>query len=295
MRSEGVASEAGSPRDVEPADPVGAITKRVTAAIPSFIVAVIVIGGWEAAARAELVNRLIVPAPTKIFSAFVELFSSGLVWEHLRATVFATTAGFALGSGAAFIIGVLCSFWRPFRKVVEPYMITLQVTPRVALAPLFVTWLGFGLSPKIVMAATICFFPVFVNTLTGLLTTDEEALEMLRSMGATKRQTFTQFTLPSALPIIFAGLKTAMTLALIGALVAEFVGTSQGLGLLIDRFTFRLAMEESFAVLLTLALLGLFLYGLMEWLDRRVVYWTHEERLSRREMRSRLRSGRERR
>jgi NitT/TauT family transport system permease protein len=266
--------------------PVG-LLRRVRGAWPAIAVFVLLIAGWEAAARAELISRLVLPAPSKILVALTQLFTTGLIWEHLRATFTETMAGFAAGAGSAFVLAVLSSFWGWFRQIVSPYMIILQVTPRVALAPIFITWFGFGLMPKIVMAATICFFPVFINTLTGLLNTDEEALEMFRSMGASKRQIFTQFTMPSAMPVTFAGLKTGITLALIGAIVAEFVATSQGLGLLIDRFNFRLAMEETFAVLLVLSLLGLLLYGVMEFLDRRIVFWTREERLSKKEIRSR--------
>lgn len=263
------------------------VVRRVGNAWPAMLVFVVVVALWEAAARAELISRLVLPAPSLIFLALVDLFTSGLIWEHLRATSLETLAGFAVGAGSAFVLAVLSSFWGWFRQIVSPYMIILQVTPRVALAPIFITWFGFGLMPKIVMAATICFFPVFINTLTGLLNTDEEALEMFRSMGASNRQIFTQFTMPSAMPVTFAGLKTGITLALIGAIVAEFVATSQGLGLLIDRFNFRLAMEEAFAVLLVLALLGLVLYGVMEILDRRIVFWTREDRLSKKEVRSR--------
>jgi NitT/TauT family transport system permease protein len=266
--------------------PVG-LLRRARGAWPAIVVFVLLIAGWEAAARAELISRLVLPAPSKILVALIQLFTTGLIWEHLRATFTETMAGFAAGAGSAFVLAVLSSFWGWFRQIVSPYMIILQVTPRVALAPIFITWFGFGLMPKIVMAATICFFPVFINTLTGLLNTDEEALEMFRSMGASKRQIFTQFTMPSAMPVTFAGLKTGITLALIGAIVAEFVATSQGLGLLIDRFNFRLAMEETFAVLLVLSLLGLLLYGVMEVLDRRIVFWTREERLSKKEIRSR--------
>jgi len=276
------AAEAGIGEPV----PVG-LVRRVRGAWPAILVFVILILGWEAAARAELISRLVLPAPSKILVALSQLFTTGLIWEHLRATFTETMAGFAAGAGSAFVLAVLSSFWGWFRQIVSPYMIILQVTPRVALAPIFITWFGFGLMPKIVMAATICFFPVFINTLTGLLNTDEEALEMFRSMGASKRQIFTQFTMPSAMPVTFAGLKTGITLALIGAIVAEFVATSQGLGLLIDRFNFRLAMEETFAVLLVLSLLGLVLYGVMEFLDRRIVFWTREERLSKKEIRSR--------
>lgn len=241
--------------------------------LPALAVFVVVVGGWEGLVRAGLVDDLILPPPTAIGQRFVELFSSGIVWQHLEATVLETLAGFGLGVGAAFVLGLAAGMWPAFGQVVSPYVVTFQVTPRVALAPIFLTWFGFGLTSKIVMAATICFFPVFINTLVGLSSVDAESRELFRSLRASKRQELLQLSLPTALPVVFAGLKTAMTLALIGAIVAEFVGASEGLGFLIDRFNFRLATDSAFAVVLLLAIIGLALYGVMEWLDRRIVFW----------------------
>jgi NitT/TauT family transport system permease protein len=278
-----------------PAERRRTLGRRLWRAVPSIVVLILLITLLEVLTRNEVVSHLVLPAPSAIGLAFLDLFAEGLVWRHLWITLYETLVGFAVGAGTAFVAAVMSSFWVPFRRVVSPYMIVLQVTPRIALAPVFITWFGFGTMPKIVMAATICFFPVFINTLTGLLTVDEDALEMFRSMRANKRQIFTQLTLPSAMPVTFAGLKTGMTLALIGAIVAEFVGTSIGLGLLIDTFTFQLAMDKSFAVLLLLALMGLTLYGAMEFLDRRIVFWTHDERLTKKGNRRRTREGRVRR
>jgi NitT/TauT family transport system permease protein len=266
---------------------LGRVLARGRNLIAPLVSFVVLIGFWEMASRRGWVSDLVLPAPSDIAVAFADLFSSGLVWPHLRVTLYETVVGFLLGAGAAFVLAVLSSFWPWFRRIISPYMIALQVTPRVALAPIFITWFGFGTQPKVIMAATICFFPVFINTLTGLLTTDEATLEMFHSMRANKRQVFVHFTLPSALPITFAGLKTGITLALIGAIVGEFVATSEGLGMLIDRFTFQLAMDYSFAVLILLMVVGLVLYGLMEIIDRKIVFWTHEDRIAKRGLRSR--------
>ena len=251
------------------------------AGVAPVVALVVVLALWQAASEFGIVDAITLPAPTAVLEAFIELFSSGTVWPHLYATLYATLVGFAIGAGAGFALAVFSSFWDTFRRTVSPFMVALQVMPRVALAPIFITWFGFGYAPKIVMAATICFFPVFVNTLTGLLQIDQREMEMFRAIRATKRQVFLRLSLPNALPTTFAGLKTAMTLALIGAVVGEFVGTDQGLGLLIDRYTFRLAMDNSFAVVLLLTIVGLALYLLMEFLDKRIVFWTHDDRLLR--------------
>jgi NitT/TauT family transport system permease protein len=262
-----------------PADPLAqaaetrGVLARGTRWAPALAIFVLVIAAWEGVVRAGAVDALILPLPTEIAQRFWELFSTGIVWSHLEATVVETLVGFVLGAGAAFVLGLAAGMWPTFGQIVSPYIVTFQVTPRVALAPIFLTWFGFGLTSKIVMAATICFFPVFINTLAGLAAVDAQARELFRSLRASRVQELLQLSLPTALPVVFAGLKTAMTLALIGAIVAEFVGASEGLGFLIDRFNFRLATDSAFAVVLLLAVIGLALYGAMEWLDRRIVFW----------------------
>lgn len=245
-------------------------------ALPALITLVVVVAVAEAIGRLGLVSTLVFPLPSSIAAAFVDLFTSGIVWEHLRVTLTEVLLGFLLGAGSGFLLGILASFSSMFRQIVSPYIVVFQVTPRVAIAPLFLTWFGFGITSKVILAATICFFPVFVNALTGLLNVDPQARELFRSLRAGRVQEFLHLTLPSALPVIFAGVKTATTLALIGAIVGEFVGASAGLGLLINAFNFRLATDSAFAVVLLLAVIGLVFYGVFELLDRKIVFWQRE-------------------
>lgn len=234
---------------------------------------------WWLAADQEWVSPRILPAPGAVVSAFWQLVTTGILIDNLGVTVYEVIAGFVLGSLGGFLIAVGAALYGPFRQVVTPYMVALQVTPRVAIAPLLFIWLGFGALPKIVLAATICFFPVFINTLTGLTIIDEDERELFRSLRASKRQEFFRLQLPSAMPVTFAGLKTAISLALIGAIVGEFVSAEEGLGLLIQRFSFQLNTPAAYAVLFTLTILGLLLYALMEVLDRYVVFWNRNERM----------------
>jgi len=156
---------------------------------------------------------------------------------------------------------------------IYPYVILFQSLPKVALAPIFVIWFGFGLASKVIMAATIAFFPVLVNTLTGLEGVNKNAQLLFRGYGASRSLLFRKLSLPEILASVMAGLKTAITLALIGAIVAEFVGAQKGLGILLERFNFQLQMEEAFAVLLYLALMGLVLYLALDVIDRKVIFW----------------------
>jgi len=261
-----------------------AARKRVrlrTFALPAiFLVAVVAL--WQLVSALEWVDRLILPPPGEVTVSFFELVFVDGMWIHIWATTWETVAGFVIAAVAGIVLAVITGLSETLKQMLYPYVIALQVTPRVAIAPILIAWLGFGYSPKIAIAALIAFFPVFLNTLTGMMSVDEEAQEMFRSLGATRRQMFTNLMLPSALPLLFAGLKTAMTLALIGAIVGEFISAQNGLGLLVQRFSYQVNMDDAFAVLIVLTLLGLVLYGLTELFDRIFVYWTHDGRLVRR-------------
>ena len=156
--------------------------------------------------------------------------------------------------------------------------IVLNVTPGIALTPVIIAWFGYGMGSKIALAAIISFFPIFVNTLTGLVQVDEDREELFQSLGATNYQVFSKFRVPAALPLMFAGLKIGLTTALIGAVVAEFAQATDGVGVLMSRFSFQLNMAASLATLLSMTLIGLLLFYTMEFLDDRIVFWRRENR-----------------
>jgi NitT/TauT family transport system permease protein len=236
---------------------------------------------WEASSRFGWVDELILPSPINIaYSFYKVVIVQGLAWWHFAVTLYEALIGFLIGCVIGIGLAVSCALSERFRKYVTPYIIGLQVTPRIALAPLIIAWMGFGLESKIVFAATICFFPPYINTLTGLLQVDEAALEMFRSLQARKSQIFIQLMLPNAMPVIMAGLKTAMTMSLVAAIVGEFVSASEGMGVLMQRFTFSLNMSASFAVLVLLTIMGLILFLAMELMDNRLVFWHHDKRMA---------------
>ena len=234
---------------------------------------VFILGLWELLSRTEVVDPIILPPVTDVAVSLVDLVQTDFFWDNTWTTVYETLVGFVLGVGAAWILGTLIGIFRPFRLAMYPLAVAFQNTPRVALAPLFLTWFGFGLSSKYVMAATICFFPVLIAVVVGLETVDSDARTLMRSLGASRWELYRKLSLPSSLPIIFAGVKQAMTLALIGAIVAEFVGASEGMGVMIKTFNFQLEVADGFAVIVALMIIGLVLYGIVEWLDRRIVFW----------------------
>jgi len=259
-----------------------------------FLAAIVVV--WKIALAQEWVSTRVLPHPEDIVTSFVDLSLSDIWWDDVAATLYESVAGFLLGSALGLALAIPSGLWRPMRRMLHPYAIGLQVTPRIAIAPLIIAWAGFGYSSKIWIAAIISFFPVYVNALTGMLTVDEESREMFRSLGASKWQTFTRLVTPSSLPVMFAGLKTAAGLSLVGAVVGEFISAQRGLGVLVQQFSYQQAVSDAFAVIVMLMLLGLLLYAVMEWIERATVFWLHDARLvartRRRAARARKRAAR---
>lgn len=216
---------------------------------------------------------VILSKPSDIVPAFFQAITTDFVWENFWITFQETIFGFAIGAGGGFVVGVAIAISRTFSRAIYPIVILFQTTPRVALAPVFIAWFGFGMSSKVALAAAICFFPVLVNTITGLSTVEENAALLMRSLKASKFQTFFHLRLLSAMPAIFAGLKTAMTFALIGAVIAELLGSNQGMGQLIDAAAFLLQMDLVFAYLLLLGFLGLALFLIIGFVERKLVFW----------------------
>lgn len=260
-----------APKDQGPGDVGGKRNVKVWL-LPALVV-ITFVAAWELVSRTGIVNQIIVPPASEVAVALVELSGEEYFWNAARVTMTETIAGFVIGSSAAWVLGTLIGMFASMRYAFYPPAVAFQITPRVALAPLFLTWFGFGITSKIVMAATICFFPVLLNVIVGLQTVDSEARTYMRSLGATRWQEYKKLSLPASLPLIFAGLKNAITLALIGAIVAEFVGASEGMGVLIKTFNFQLDVAEGFAVIVALMLFGLILYGIMELLDNKLVFW----------------------
>lgn len=228
---------------------------------------------WELVSRAGLVAPIVLPPPSRVWDGLVILFTAPWFPQHVWFTAAETLIGFAIGSLGAILLGIVMVNVPLFKEVVYPYVVAFQVMPKVVLAPIFITWFGFGIESKIVMAIAISFFPVVINTVVGLESIEEDASLLMRSLVASRRQIFWKLAWPTALPSIFAGLKTSLTLALIGALVAEFVTAKEGLGTLITTFSFELKVYLVFAVIIVVSVLGLAMYGIMEYLDRKVVFW----------------------
>jgi len=238
---------------------------------------VLALAVWETLSRLEVVHEIILPAPSQILEGTWTVVTLENFHRELGTTLLEVLVGFLLALVLGVGIGIFTGTYELFRKSIYPYIVAFQVIPKVVFAPIFLAWFGFGIESKIVMAAVIAFFPCLINTAVGLRATSEDEVLLMRSYVATRGQIFLKLTLPKALPFIFAGIKTAFTFALIGAIVAEFVGTYHGLGLMIQTFSFALQMPLVFAVIFIISATGIILYSVLDYLDRKIVFWRREE------------------
>ena len=243
-----------------------------TALYPLLTVAVIVIA-WELAIREFAIEDYILPPPWLVVTSIVDGFGQGGFMAHFWATAEATVLGYVLGCGLAFLIGVAVAESATFDKFVYPCVVALQSMPKVALAPLILVWFGHEIESRIIMVGLICFFPMFVNTVVGIRQTDPELIDLCRAFSASRRYVFFNAKLPSAASEIFAGLQIGVVLALIGAVVAEFVASERGIGHMIDSAAVSLTVSNMFAGVIVLAVMGVAGTAAVRALQRRVVFW----------------------
>ena len=232
---------------------------------------------WEAVTANRMIHKIILPAPGAVLEAAPELLSDSDFPGHVAATLAETLVGFVLGSLFGLGMGLSMAMSPTLRKAFFPMAVAFQATPRIILAPLIIAWFGFGIESKVVQAIILCFFPVLINTLVGLLLTEENAIKLMRSLGATRWQTFRMLRFPDALPTIFAGVKTALTFAMIGAIVSEFVAAESGLGFLLSKYNYELRNPEVYVLIIVLSLIGVALFLAVEWLDKKLVFWRQDQ------------------
>ncbi|MGE8448061.1 MAG: ABC transporter permease [Comamonas sp.] len=232
---------------------------------------VLLLAVWEGAGRLGGISALVLPVPSAVLQALWTGLASGYFWPHIAATVQAVLLGLAAGASFGLLAGMALAESVLLERVLRPYVVVSQVVPKLALAPLFVLWFGFGMLPTVLITALVCFFPLMENTLTGLRQVDVQRLQLFRMLGASRLQTLLRLKLPTGLPAILAGLRVAVVLALVGAVVAEFMGASQGLGAVVIAAQGMMDTTLMFAALLLIAVLGLLLYQACLLLERRLL------------------------
>jgi NitT/TauT family transport system permease protein len=227
---------------------------------------------WKLLTMVTGTPAYILPAPEVVGERAVRAIGSGVLWVHIWATLSEVVLGFALGAGTAVLIGVALGKSLLIERVLSPYIVAAQAVPILALAPLLDIWFGGGLLARVLVCALIVFFPIAIATMVGIRSADPLLGEMLRSLGATPAQITTRLEIPSALPVLFGGLRVGVTLAVIGAVVAEWVSASTGLGVLIniaDQGLFDTPLM--FVALAALGIIGLTFYSLVVLVERRLI------------------------
>jgi NitT/TauT family transport system permease protein len=218
----------------------------------------------------------ILPGPRLVAKRLIQAVLDGTLARHAAATMLEVALGLMIGSLFAMVFGYAIARSRVLDKALSPYLVASQAVPVVAIAPLLVIWFGPGLSSKVLICALIVFFPVLVNTVVGLRSVPSNLRDLMRSMRATRWQTLRHLDIPAALPVFLGGLRIGATLAVIGAVVGEFVGADRGLGFLINVARGQFDTALVFAAVLTLIAMALGMYGLVLLIERRMLKWQHK-------------------
>jgi NitT/TauT family transport system permease protein len=250
---------------------------RVPAAAVSVALLPVLIGAWFLATESGAVSRILLPPPDAVARAVPRVLQAPGFQRHLVRTVTEILTGYMLGSLIGFSLGLLLGSSTRLRRAYLPFLSAFDAIPTIILAPLIIAWFGFGLAGKATQAAIACFYAVFITTLSGLSLADPDAVKLMRSLRATPWQILVKLRIPSALPAIFGGLQIGATLAIIGGIVSEFVAADAGLGFLMVRYRSSFNTAAVFVLILIFLLLGLASYLLLQFAQRKIVFWRHPD------------------
>ncbi|HXE46399.1 MAG TPA: ABC transporter permease [Conexibacter sp.] len=243
-------------------------------ALGAVAILLVVVGAWELYADLSGIDPAILPAPHAVAKA--AWLDRGLLWDNLVTTGGEVLLGILVAGTAGFVLPVVLHLSSPLRRSVYPLLVVSQVIPVVLIAPLLVTWLGFGIAPKLVVIGLVCFFPIVVTTLDALSRVDPELPKLMRTLDASRLRILRHVELPAALPGLFSGAKVAVTFAPIGAVFAEWVGSSSGVGHLVQQAIPQLLTARAYAAVLILSAFAIALFGLLTLAERLLVPWAHE-------------------
>lgn len=239
------------------------------------ILVLIFLGGWQITVSAGVVSPFTLPSPGSVWDSLVQLAQQSSTYQDLWITLSEVLLGFAIALVAGIVVGAVLGRIRWLERAVQPAMVAFQVVPKVAFVPIFVIWFGFGTTSKVIMAAILAFFPVMLNVILGVRSVDRGHRDVMRGLGASRWATFKSLELPSTLPYIFAGAEVGIVFAVIGAIVGEYLGGSEGLGHQVVTSLNSLDAPQLFAVIVLLAAMGSLLYLLVTLSKRLVIPW-HE-------------------
>jgi NitT/TauT family transport system permease protein len=253
---------------------LGSILRRFVPWITVLVVLVV----WQVVTTLQLVQPFLIPAPVDVLNEAIVVLQNGTLWVHIQSTMGPVIAGLVVGVSSALALGYSIARFPLLEDMLSPLIVALQSTPVVAYAPLLVIWFGSGPNSKIITSALIVFFPMLLNTIAGLRNVPPGLRDLMRSLRATPWQTFTRLEVPAAMPVLMSGLKISATLAVIGAVVGEFISANAGLGFLINLARSQYDTPLVFVAVLTLTVLARLLYSLAAWLEYRALHWQRHGR-----------------
>jgi len=244
--------------------------------LPPLLIVVGVLGAWEGYVHIFDVQKWLLPAPSVIAVTIVD--DVGLLSRHALVTLEEVLVGFALALATGVVVAAGIALSRTAERAIYPFVIASQTIPIIAIAPLLLVWVGYGLAPKIIVVALIAFFPIVVNTVDGMKSADPDVVNLMRTLGASRWQIFLKLQAPWSMPFLFSGTKIAITVCVIGAVIGEWVGSSEGLGYLMIRSKPQFLTERVFAAIAILSAIGVGLFVLVGVVEKLAIPWWHGER-----------------
>lgn len=264
MAGRSVASKAASPHAI-------GLSRRWQVNLLRIAVGLVILGSWQFGVEGQ--NVVFFSKPTLILQRLAEVFVQGKIWEHIRVTATEIVIGYLIGAIVGLTIGALLGRSRFLSDIFQPYIFAFYSIPKIALAPLFIIWLGLGINSKIAVVVLSAFFLVFVNTYAGMQSINEDFVNLARIMGASKSQVIRRVILPAASPFIIIGLKTAVPYAVIGAIIGEFIGSNKGLGYFILYAGQTFDSASLFAGIFLLVAIVFLANQLLSMLETRLLRW----------------------
>ena len=238
---------------------------------PALLIVVCIIVLWEGYVRVFDVQKWLLPAPSQIGVALFQ--DAGLLWRHTGVTVLEIVVGFGLALASGVALATAIGMSRTLERALYPFIIASQTIPIIVIAPMLLIWVGYGLAPKVIVVALISFFPIVVNMVDGLASVDRDMIRLMRTLGANRWQIFLKVRVPASLPYLFSGVRVAIAVSVIGAVIGEWVGSSEGLGYLMLRSKPQFLTERVFAAIVILSALGVALFASVGIAERLAIPW----------------------
>jgi ABC-type nitrate/sulfonate/bicarbonate transport system permease component len=281
MNSEEARGPSGQSRSSSPDAHAGpsrlvGVLRLVRLYAPPLVLILLLLVAWQLGTWVMRIPKWLLPSPTEIVRAGYE--ARELLGPHTWQTLKETWLGLGLALVVGLCLAVVVDSSSLLRRTVYPLLVTSQTVPVLALAPLLIIWFGYGILPKVIVVALVCFFPIAVSTADGLRVADPDLIALLRAMGAKRRQIFLKVRVPGALPSFFSGLKIAITYSVVGAVIGEWVGASRGLGIFMIRSSKNFLTDRVFAAIAVTSLLSILMFAVVMLLERSVLPWYYAQR-----------------